>query len=136
MPENTTPEILKELSDEMDRMCSKYLKNKGMSNHFFDYLKRCHNVMVETLTGGCIKITVQCPTLDSLENLWSATLSGHLDKAAETYLLTSTIKTKLGVDTVKFKVTIKEEDYSACKMSFLQLSGKFFHTFLLALYHF
>ena len=64
VPENTTPEILKELSDEMDRMCSKYLKNKGMSNHFFDYLKRCHNVMVETLTGGCIKITVQCPTLD------------------------------------------------------------------------
>ena len=136
MPKDTPPEIKEKISEEMNRMVSIYLTNKGMSNSLVNYFERCYNLVVETFTNGCIKITVQCPTLDILERLWSDTLSGHLDKVAEEYLMTSTIKTKLGVDTVKFKVTIKEEDYSTCKKSFLQLSGKFFHTFLLALYHF
>ena len=89
----------------MNRMVSIYLTNKGMSNSLVNYFERCYNLVVETFTNGCIKITVQCPTLDILERLWSDTLSGHLDKVAEEYLMTSTIKTKLGVDTVKFKVT-------------------------------
>lgn len=135
MPEDTPPKKEEELWDELSGILSNYLKHKGTPGNFLSFFESCYNLLVEKFSRGCVKITVQCLTLDGLEHLWSDTLSGHLDKVAEKYLA-STIKTKLGIDTVKFKVTIKEEDYLACKMSFLQLSGKFFHTFLLALYHF
>ena len=112
-----------------------YVGNEGLSHNLFSYLHKCYNLVLNTFGLGCVEITVQCLTLDGLQRLWSDTLSGNLDKVVEKYLVTNTIKKKLGVDTVKFKVNIKEEDYSACKMSLLQHSGKFFHIFVLALYH-
>ena len=136
MAENISPEIEEKLTKLILKMLSKYLEKKGVLRNMFYYLECRYNLLIMEYMVGCVKITVQCPTLDSLENLWSDTLSGHLDKLAEEYLMTSTIKTELGTDAVKFKVTIKEEDYLACKMSFSQLSGKLFHIFVLALYHF
>lgn len=125
-----------ELFLEILQDAATYIKNNKISPHFFNFLQDSYNLKVRAYGKGCLEITVQCPTLDSLQRLWRDTLSGHLDKVAQEYLVTSTIKTKLGVDTVKFKVTIKEEDYSACNESFLQLSGKFVHIFALALYQF
>lgn len=123
-----------ELFLEILQDAATYIKNNKISPHFFNFLQDSYNLKVRAYGKGCLEITVQCPTLDSLQRLWRDTLSGHLDKVAQEYLVTSTIKTKLGVDTVKFKVTIK--DYSACNESFLQLSGKFVHIFALALYQF
>ena len=131
LPAEKKQEIMKEILFKLDE----YARNKELSHNLFSYLEDCYNVLVETYTIGCVEITVQCPTLYSLQRLWIDTLSSNLDKVVEKYLVTNTIKTKLGVDTVKFKVTIKEEDYLACKMSLLQHSGKFFHIFVLALYH-
>ena len=136
MAKELNDEQEKKLSDELIRYATTYLKNNKMSSCFFSILQDCYNLVMKTYGLGCLEITVQCPTLDSLQLLWRDFLSGHLDKLAEEYLVSSTIKTKLDVDIVKFKVTIKKEDYSACKTSFLQHSGKFFHIFVLALYDF
>ena len=136
MAKELNDEQEKELTDELIRYATTYFKNNKMSSCFFSFLQDWYNLEMKTYGVGCLEITVQCPTLDSLQLLWRDFLSGHLDKLAEEYLVSSTIKTKLDVDIVKFKVTIKEEDYLACKASFLQHSGKFFHIFVLALYDF
>lgn len=124
------------MGDELIRYATIFFKNNKVSSGFFSVLQECYNLSMKTYGVGCLEITVQCTTLGSLKLLWRDFLSGHLDKLAEEYLVSSTIKTKLDVDIVKFKVTIKEEDYLACKTSFLQHSGKFFHIFVLASYDF
>ncbi|PFX14620.1 Reticulocyte-binding protein 2-like a [Stylophora pistillata] len=83
-----------------------------------EHIQDVYNVCVGKLGIGCLEITVQCPTLDSLERLWSDTRSGCIDKFAEKFLVTSTFKTKLGVENMTLKVEIKEEDYKACRESF------------------
>ena len=77
--------------------------------------------MVES---GSLIITVQCPTLESLESLWNDHQSGHLNDIAETFLVTDELKRKLRMDNINLKTTIEEENYLICKMAFMEISGE------------
>ena len=74
-------------------------------------------------------ITLDCPTLDSLEHLWNDYLAGHLDNLVERYLGTNEMKEKFDLETVGLKATILEEDYLNCKEALMELrstySGEF-----------
>ena len=70
---------------------------------------------------GSIVIILECPTLESLEHLWSDYCSGHLDKVAERYLVRDEIKEKLNLETICVKTTIDEENYLNCKKALMEL---------------
>lgn len=96
----------------------------GELRDVIDFLVDAYNVIIRRLGFGCLEITVQCLTLDSLESLWEDYRSGHLSEVAERCLVTSEIKRKLGLETIKLTTTIEEDDYLACKKSLLENSGK------------
>ena len=64
---------------------------------------------------GSLKITFRCPSLESLERLWTDFHSGHLNSNAESYLVTEDMKKKLSLENVKLKTTIEEQNYQICK---------------------
>ena len=70
-----------------------------------------------------IKITVKCRTLEILEQLWDDYCSGHLNEVAEEYLITEKVKDELDMETITLTTTILEEDYLACKLSLMEISG-------------
>ena len=102
------------LTPELERVAAFY-------QHLEDHYKLC----LVTIGKGSLEIIVQCPTLESLEHLWSDYLSGHLSEVAERYIVTGEIKRKLDLDTVRLKITIVEENYFVCRRALVEMSGKF-----------
>ena len=80
-----------------------------------------YGVCVIDVHNGSIVIILECPTLESLEHLWSDYRSGHLDKVAERYLVTDKIKKKLNLETICIETTIDEENYLNCKKALMEL---------------
>ena len=78
-------------------------------------------MMVKT---GSLIITVQCPTLESLESLWNGYCSGYLNEVVESFLVTDELKRKLGLDKVRLKTTIEQENYLICRKAFMENSGE------------
>ena len=73
---------------------------------------------------GSLIITVQCPSLESLESLWNGYCSGYLNDIVERFLVTDELKRKLGIDDVRLKTTIEEQNYLVCKKAFMENSGE------------
>ena len=91
---------------------------------FFKYLMEVYNLSVTSVQKGSFIITVQCPTLKSLERLWSDYQSGCLNAIAERFLVTDELKGNLGLDNIRLKITIEEENYLICKKAFVENSGE------------
>lgn len=84
---------------------------------------------LESVGQGSLKITFRCPSLESLERLWTDFQLGHLNSIAERYLVTEDMKKKLNLENVKLKTTIEEQNYRICKKILtenLSKSGKLF----------
>ena len=79
------------------------------------HIQDTYNLSLKSVGVGSLEITFQCPSLESLERLWSYYQSGHLNDIAERYLVTDEIKRKLNLETVRLKTTIEEENYLICK---------------------
>ena len=79
---------------------------------------------VKSVQRGSLIITVECPTLKSLERLWNDYQSGCLSDIAESYLVTDELKRKLGLDHVRLRITIEEENYLICKKALMKISGE------------
>ena len=79
---------------------------------------------VKSVQKGSLIITVECPTLESLERLWNDYQSGCLNDIAESYLVTDELKRKLGLDHVRLRITIEEENYLICKKALMEISGE------------
>ena len=92
------------------------------------YLHLCGHLSLEVkrLQRGCIKITVKCQTLKILERLWDVYCSGRLNAVAEECFITEKVKEELGMETIKLATTILEQDYLACKLSLMKISGTFY----------
>ena len=87
---------------------------------FFEHLEEVYNVSVKSVQKGSLIITVQCPTLKSLERLWSDYQSGCLNDVAERFLVTDELKGNLGLDNIRLKITIEEENYFICKKALIE----------------
>ena len=117
------------MDDILKVHASKYLIHRRPSTSeglsaFFEHLKEVHSVSVKSVQKGSLIITVQCPTLESLELLWNDYRSGCLNDTAESYLVTDELKRKLGLDHVRLRITIQEENYLICKKALMEISGK------------
>ena len=79
---------------------------------------------VKSVQRGSLIITVECPTLESLERLWNDYQSGYLNDIAESTLVTDELKRNLGLDHVRLRITIEEENYLICKKALMEISGE------------
>ena len=96
---------------------------------FTDHLIDVYKVHLVTVNVGSVIIILDCPTLESLEHLWSDYLSGDLDKVAERYLVTNEMKEKLKLEANCLKTTIEKKNYLDCKKALAKFpstcSGEF-----------
>ena len=90
-----------------------------------EYIKKTHNVALESVGLGSLEITFRCTSLESLESLWSDYQSGHLNGISEIYLVTDDIKKKLNLESIKLKTVIEEENYQICKKILMEKSCEF-----------
>ena len=117
------------MDDILEVHARKYLIHHSPSTReglsaFFDHLVEVHNVSVKSVQKGSLILTVECPTLESLERLWNDYQSGCLNDIAESYLVTDELKRKLGLDHVRLRITIEEENYLICKKALMEISGE------------
>ena len=80
-----------------------------------EHIHKTYNLALESVGVGSLEVKLRCPSLESLEHLWSDYQSGQLNDIAERYLVTDEIKEKLNLETVRLKTTIEEENYQICK---------------------
>ena len=103
--------------------------DKQAMKSFTDHLMEAYWLHVRTVGVGSIFISLECPTLDSLEHLWSDYLTGHLHMLTERYLVPDEVKEKLKLEANILKITIDEENYLNCKKALVELrstySGEF-----------
>ena len=119
------------LTAELERSVYNYRRYQDLSSLPFDssvarltkYIEKAYEVAVMMVKTGSLIITVQCPTLESLESLWNGYCSGYLNDVVESFLVTDELKRKLGLDNVRLKTTIEEENYLICKKAFVENSG-------------
>ena len=91
---------------------------------FLQYLVYKLNVFVRNHDVGSLLITVECQSLQILEGLWGDYLSGHLNKIAQELIVTTEVLKELGLDEVKIKTFISEEDYKKGKQILMGNSGE------------
>ena len=89
-----------------------------------EFIEKAFKATVMMVQSGSLIITVQCPTLESLESLWNGYCSCYLNDVVESFLVTDELKRKLGLDKVRLKTTIEEENYLICKKAFMENSGE------------
>ena len=92
---------------------------------FYAYLIGELNLMDVNFQRSSIKVIAKCRTLEILEDLWHDYCSGHLNVVAEECLITEKVKEELGMETIKLKTAILEEDYVTCKLSLMEIPGIF-----------
>ena len=91
---------------------------------FLQYLKCKLNVFVRNHDVGSLLITVECSSLQILEGLWEDYRSGHLNAIAQEILVTAEVLEKLGLDEVRLKTFIYEEEYEKGKQILRDHSGE------------
>ena len=114
-------------------MAHKYRRHQDLSSLPFvsrvarlaEFIEKAFEVVVLFVQPGSLIITIQCPSLESLESLWNGYCSGYLNDIVERFLVTDELKRKLRIDNVRLKTTIEEENYLVCKKAFMENSGEF-----------
>ena len=94
-------------------------------NGFVLYLEKVRNVLIVETKPGSLIITVECSSLQILEELWNDYCTGYLTKMAQKYLVTEEILKELGLVEVNLTIIIQEEEYRDCREYLLQFSGEF-----------
>lgn len=93
-------------------------------NGFVYYMEKVRNVLIVDARTGSLILTVKCPSLETLEELWNDYFTGHLNEMAQKFLVTADILKELGLTEVKLTTTILDEEYRACREYFVQRLGE------------
>ena len=97
---------------------------EGVSG-LIEHIQETYNLALKSVGVRSLEISFQCPSLESLERLWSDYQSGHLNDVAERYLVTDDIKKKLNLKNVRLKTTIEDENYRICRMILMEEACEF-----------
>ena len=127
-PQEQSEKVNKHMAQKIDEVIIKgkfdLSSFEGLED-FYLYLRGYLSLVDIEFQKSSIKITVKCCTLEILERLWDDYCSGRLNAEAEKCLITENVKEELGMETIKLATTILEEDYLACKISFMETAGAF-----------
>ena len=116
--------------DVLNSIASKCFKSVDLSkpeelNGFIEYLEKVRKVLLIDSTTGSLIVTVECSSLQILDELWQDYRGGDLDEMAQKFLMTEEILEELGLVEVKLKTTIAEDEYRACRDYFLKCAGEY-----------
>ena len=95
-----------------------------VENFLSQYLESKLNLIVGSHRIGSLWITVECRSLQILEELWEDYCSGHFNEMAQEMIVTPYVLAQLGVTDVKLKTFISEEEYERGKQIFMDNSGE------------
>ena len=93
-------------------------------NGFLEYMEKVRKVIVVDVKSGSLIITVECSSVQILDELWEDYFTGHLNEMAQKFLVTEDILKELGLIAIKLKTTILREEYRACREYLLQRPGR------------
>ena len=91
---------------------------------YLQKIKLIHDSEPTKENRNMLRVAVECENPEILEQLWRDYRSGYLNVVAEKCLLTEDIKRRFHLTSVKFKTTILEKDYLACKDFLLSNTGE------------
>ena len=81
--EEENKEFIKEVLTQLVQTCDDQSRDWRCLKSFTGNLIKAYKVLVLNVCMGSIVISLRCPTLESLEHLWSDDRSSDLDKLAE-----------------------------------------------------
>ena len=116
--------------ETLARQIQVYIRYRNIStaegvSGLIEHIQETYNLALKSVGVGSLEITFQCPSLESLERLWSDYQSGHLNDIAKRYLVTDDMKKKLNLKNVRLKTTIEDENYRICKMILMEEPREF-----------
>ena len=134
---NVENERLPSAQEVLNFITLKYFKKVDPSkpeerNAYLQYLKEVRKVLFVDAQSGSLIITVECTSVQILDDLWEDYLTGHLNEMAQKFLVTEEILKELGLIAVTLTTTILREEYKACREYLLKHPGGYgnlhFHT--------
>ena len=138
LPDIVIKHSYQDLSDEQEeivhdflsRHIQVYIKHRKVTtpdgvSALIEHIHKTYDLALESVGVGSLELTFRCPTLESLQHLWSDYQSGYLNEIAKKYLVTNDIKEKLNLETVRLKTIIEDESYRNCRKILLEKSCKF-----------
>ena len=90
---------------------------------FLKYMKEVRKVIVDDIKTGSLIFTLECGSVQILDDLWEDYCTGHLNEVAQQYLVTDDILEEFGLSSLKLTSNIKEEDYKACRQRLVTNEG-------------
>ena len=99
--------------------------NSEELNGFIQYMEKVRKVIVVDTKSGSLIITVECSSLQVLDELWEDYCTGNINEVAQKFLVTEDVLTELGILEVTITTTVDEEEYRACREYFLNQSGRY-----------
>ena len=127
---NVETDVVPNIQDLLIMIADRHFKRRDKSNAekldgFVEYMERVRKVLIVNTQTGSLIITVECGSLEILDDLWDDYCTGHLNEMAQKYLVTEDILKEFGLFQVKLSTTIQEEEYRAAREYFMQGSGEF-----------
>ena len=113
----------------MNNVAKRYLKTENPSNReeldkFVAYMEKVRKVIVVDVKTGSLIFTLECGSLEILDDLWEEYNTGHLNEVAQLYLVTNDILEEFDLSSFKLESFIKYKEYRACRQR-LAIEGRF-----------
>ena len=93
-------------------------------NEVKNYLTEIRHLLFLDWETGSLVLTVACPSLEILQDLWHDYQSKHLKEVVERFLVTQDILDEFNLVELHLRVTIPEEDYIACRQQLIKEGEK------------
>lgn len=126
----TAEDVLKLAAVKHLQTTSPY-KWQDSSSGFAYYLEKVRKVVIVDITQKLesLYVTVECSSLQILEDLWNDYCSEYLSGWAEDTLVTQEVLEELGILSVKLRTTISEKEYKDCRVQCLKNLSEYDHLF-------
>ena len=128
--ESVRREAVPSSQEVLNLIATKYLQELNPStreefSEFIQYMKEVRKVIVVDAQTGSLILTLECSSLQVLDELWKDYCSGHLNEVAQKLLVTEEILKEFGLSAVKLTTTINEEEYKDCRELLLNPSSRY-----------
>ena len=125
---STAEDVLKLAAVKLQQTTGRFQWANSTSG-FAYYLEKVRKVVIVDITQKqkILFMTVECSSLQILEDLWNDYRCEYLSGWAEDTLVTQGILEELGLTSAKLRTTISEKEYKDCRVQFLKNLGEYDH---------
>lgn len=98
--------------------------NRDELNGFLKYLREVREVIVLDVKTGSLIFTLECESVQILDDLWEDYSKGNLSKEAQSSLVTNDILEEFNLSSFKLLLSINYQEYTSCRRRLIN-EGKF-----------